>query len=97
MPSTPLREMNCVAGGLKSLRRRLDRISTMKTRPHRCCREVFWNTFWTESMEKQNGRIVESAVEARGGFIGRPVLVVLVVSSLLVIAILGGLYAYYFG
>jgi hypothetical protein len=48
-------------------------------------------------MEKQNGRIVESAVEARGGFIGRPVLVVLMVSSLLVIAILGGLYAYYFG
>jgi hypothetical protein len=47
-------------------------------------------------MEKQNGRIVESAVEARGGF-GRPVLVVLMVSSLLVIAILGGLYAYYFG
>jgi hypothetical protein len=52
---------------------------------------------WTASMEKPNGKIIESAVEARGGFLGRPVLVVLVVSSLLVIAIFGGLYAYYFG
>jgi hypothetical protein len=48
-------------------------------------------------MEKQNLKIIESAVEARGGFLGWPVLVVLVVSSLLVIAIFGGLYAYYFG
>jgi hypothetical protein len=48
-------------------------------------------------MEKQNGRLIESAVEARGGFLGRPVLVVLLVSSLLVITILGGIYAYYFG
>jgi hypothetical protein len=48
-------------------------------------------------MEKQNGRIVESAVGARGGFLGRPVLVVLIVSSLLLIAIFGGLYVHYFG
>jgi hypothetical protein len=58
---------------------------------------VFLEYLRTESMEKQNGRIVESAVEARGGFLGRPVLVVLVVSSLLIVAIFGGLYAYYFG
>jgi hypothetical protein len=48
-------------------------------------------------MEEHNGKIIESAVEARGGFLGRPVLVVLVVSSLLVIAIFGGLDAFYFG
>jgi hypothetical protein len=48
-------------------------------------------------MEKQNGRIVESAVEARGGLLGLPALVVLIVSSLLLIAIFGGLYAHYFG
>jgi Tfp pilus assembly protein PilX len=40
-------------------------------------------------MEEHNGKIIESAVEARGGFLGRPVLVVLVVSSLLVIAMAG--------
>jgi hypothetical protein len=38
-----------------------------------------------------------NAVEARGGFLGRPVLVVLIVSSLLLIAIFGGLYVHYFG
>jgi hypothetical protein len=43
-------------------------------------------------MEKQNGKIIESAVEARGGFLGRQVLLVLVVSALLVISIFGGLY-----
>jgi hypothetical protein len=48
-------------------------------------------------MEKQNGKIIESAVEARGGFLGRQVLLVLVVSALLVISIFGGLYVHYFG
>jgi hypothetical protein len=31
-------------------------------------------------MEKKGDHIVETAVEARGGFLGRPVLLVLVVS-----------------
>jgi hypothetical protein len=34
-------------------------------------------------MEQRNGRIVESPVEARQGFLGRPVLIVLVVSCTL--------------
>jgi hypothetical protein len=41
-------------------------------------------TVFTEheaQMEKQNGRIVETPVEARAGFLDRPVLVVLVVSA----------------
>jgi hypothetical protein len=36
-------------------------------------------------MERRNGRIVESPVEARQGLLGRPVLVVLVVSCTLAI------------
>jgi hypothetical protein len=36
-------------------------------------------------MRAENGHIVETAVEARGGFLGRPVLVVLVVSTAAVI------------
>lgn len=36
-------------------------------------------------MRTENGHIVETAVEARAGFLGRPVLVVLVVSTALVI------------
>jgi hypothetical protein len=36
-------------------------------------------------MEQRKGRIVESPVEARQGFLGRPVLVVLVVSCTLAI------------
>jgi hypothetical protein len=37
-------------------------------------------------MKKDNDQIVETAVEARGGFLGRPVLLVLVVSVALAIA-----------
>ena len=37
-------------------------------------------------MKKENDQIVETAVEARGGFLGRPVLLVLVVSVALAIA-----------
>jgi hypothetical protein len=33
------------------------------------------------SMEKQGNQIVETAVEARGGLLGRPVLLVLVVAA----------------
>lgn len=36
-------------------------------------------------MRVEDGRIVETAVEARGGFLGRPVLVVLVVSTTVVV------------
>ena len=34
---------------------------------------------------EERGRVVETAVEARGGFLGRPVLLVLVVSVVLVV------------
>jgi hypothetical protein len=37
-------------------------------------------------MEKMNNQIVETAVEARAGFLGRPVLLVLVVSCVLAAA-----------
>ena len=47
-------------------------------------------------MEDQGGPIVETALEARGGFLGRPVLAVLVVSTLLVIALFAVIYASYF-
>jgi hypothetical protein len=44
-------------------------------------------------MHKDGNQIVETAVEARGGLLGRPVLVVLVVSCLLAVAVLGMTYA----
>ena len=37
-------------------------------------------------MEKNEEQIVETAVEARGGFLGRPVLLVLIVSVALAVA-----------
>jgi hypothetical protein len=46
-------------------------------------------------MDNQEGRIVETAVEARGGLLGRPVLAVLLISTLLVIAF-AAIYAGYF-
>jgi hypothetical protein len=39
-------------------------------------------------MHKDGRRIVETAVEARGGLLGRPVLLVLLVSCLLAVAAL---------
>ena len=36
-------------------------------------------------MRMENGHVVETAVEARGGFLDRPVLVVLVASTVVVI------------
>jgi hypothetical protein len=48
------------------------------------------------SMEEKDGRIVETAVEARGGRLGRPVLVVLIVSTLLVIGLFAAIYTGYF-
>jgi hypothetical protein len=48
-------------------------------------------------MRKEAGRIVETPVEARQGFLDRPVLVVLVVSTSLVIALFALVYFGYFG
>jgi hypothetical protein len=47
-------------------------------------------------MDTQEGRIVETAVEARGGRLGRPVLAVLLISTFLVIALFAAIYAGYF-
>ena len=47
-------------------------------------------------MDNQEGRIVETAVKARGGPLGRPVLAVLVISTLLVIVLFAVIYAGYF-
>ena len=44
-------------------------------------------------MQKSGKQIVETAVEARGGLLGRPVLLVLIVSCLLAVAVLGVTYA----
>ena len=43
-------------------------------------------------MHKEGGHIVETPVEARAGFLDRPVAVVLVVSTVLVVALFGVVY-----
>jgi len=48
-------------------------------------------------MHKEQGRTVESAVEARQGFLDRPVLVVLVISTALLVAGYGLVYFGFFG
>jgi hypothetical protein len=48
-------------------------------------------------MQKEHGHTVESPVEARAGFLDRPVLVVLVTSVALVCAIFALVYLGYFG
>ena len=55
-------------------------------------RQVMGSSF----MHKEDGRIVETAVEARGGPLGRPVLGVLIVSTVLVIGFFGLIYIGYF-
>jgi hypothetical protein len=47
-------------------------------------------------MDNPEVRITKTPVEARGGFLGRPVLVVLLVSTLLVIGLFTAIYAGYF-
>jgi hypothetical protein len=47
-------------------------------------------------MDTQEGRIVETAVKARGGLLGQPVLAVLLISTLLVITLFAVIYAGYF-
>jgi hypothetical protein len=48
-------------------------------------------------MHERDGRIVETAIEARGARLGKPVLVVLVVSTLAVIALFALIYSGSFG
>jgi hypothetical protein len=48
-------------------------------------------------MERRNGNIVESPVEVPQGFLGRPLLVVLVVSCMLAIVALALTFAGVFG
>jgi hypothetical protein len=48
-------------------------------------------------VHKEGSQTVETPVEARGGFLGRPVLVVLVVSVVLAIAAMALSYAGVFG
>lgn len=43
-------------------------------------------------MHKEGNRVVETPVEARAGFLDRPVAVVLVVSTALIVALFGVLY-----
>jgi hypothetical protein len=47
-------------------------------------------------MHKEGDHTVESAVEARGGFLGRPVLIVLVVSVVLALVAMALSYAGFF-
>ena len=47
----------------------------------RCTAVVFDYEQWERPMRRENGHIVETAVEARAGFLDRPVLVVLIVST----------------
>jgi hypothetical protein len=48
-------------------------------------------------MHKEEGRTVESPVEARQGFLDRPVLVVLAISLVLVVILYGFIFAGFFG
>src|ERR1700736_67572 len=43
-------------------------------------------------MQKENGQVIETAVEARAGFLDRPTLVVLIVSTGLIIGLFAAIY-----
>jgi hypothetical protein len=47
-------------------------------------------------MHKEDGRIVETALEARAGFLDRPVLVILAASTVTVMALFALVYAVFF-
>jgi hypothetical protein len=47
-------------------------------------------------MHKENGQIVETPVEARAGFLDRPTLAVLIVSTCLLIGLFAMMYVGYF-
>jgi hypothetical protein len=46
--------------------------------------------------KRPDGEIVESATEARQGYLGKPVLVVLVASTVLALIVLGGVWGWGF-
>jgi hypothetical protein len=48
-------------------------------------------------MHKEHGRTVESPVEARQGFLDRPVLAVLLISTSLIVALYALIYFEFFG
>ena len=47
-------------------------------------------------MYKKNGQVIETAVEARAGFLDRPTLVVLIVSTGLIIGLFAAIYIGFF-
>ena len=47
-------------------------------------------------MRMENGQIVETAVEARAGFLDRPILVVLMVSTILAVGLLAAILIVFF-
>jgi hypothetical protein len=47
-------------------------------------------------MHKENEQVIETAVEARAGFLDRPTLVVLIVSTVLVIGLFAAVYIGFF-
>jgi hypothetical protein len=47
-------------------------------------------------MHEENGRIVETPVESRAGFLDRPTLAVLIVSTCLLIGLFAMIYVGYF-
>ena len=51
---------------------------------------------WEAIMNKESGHIVETAVEARAGFLDRPTTVVLIVSTALTIALFAAIYISFF-
>jgi hypothetical protein len=48
-------------------------------------------------MHKEAGHIVESPVEARAGFLDRPTMTVLIVSTVLIIGLFAAIYIGFFG
>lgn len=60
-------------------------------------RDVGCTEHWSRIMRDEGGRKVETAVEARAGFLDRPVLLVLCVSLVLGVVILGALWLGFFG
>ena len=47
-------------------------------------------------MKKENGHVVETAVEARAGYLDRPVMAVLMVSTALIVSVFAVVYFAYF-
>jgi hypothetical protein len=81
LPRWPLASLASAANGTRFVRRAL--ISA-------------WGLHARNVMRDEEGRKVETAVEARAGFLDRPVLVVLCVSLALGVVILGALWFGYF-